>query len=308
MNIILFTNVHGRPGSLNLNRPTFYVPALLLVLLLLAAAVAAGYRLGLAMASRPARAELAAVKNELARQQQALHSLQRRARAGLDTLSQRLGRLQAEAMRLDALGNTLVDMAGLDKGEFDFDHEPAVGGPLSPQPETEVGLAELWTEMTRLDRLLDDRRHQLGALESLISSRNLKRERYPAGRPVARGWISSGFGQRTDPFTGRKSMHEGIDFAGRLGTRVVAVAAGVVTWAGARGGYGNLVEIDHGNGYVTRYGHNMKILVKVGEMVRKGQPIALMGSTGRSTGPHVHFEVLRHGRPVNPAPFVHKKG
>jgi murein DD-endopeptidase MepM/ murein hydrolase activator NlpD len=126
----------------------------------------------------------------------------------------------------------------------------------------------------------------------------------PAGRPITSGWLSSYFGIRTDPFTGKKERHKGLDFAGKLGSDVVAVASGVVTWAGRRYGYGNLVEINHGNGYSTRYGHNDKITVKVGDAVKKGQIIAKMGSTGRSTGPHVHFEVLHKGKQVDPMSYI----
>ncbi|HET7676060.1 MAG TPA: M23 family metallopeptidase [Gammaproteobacteria bacterium] len=134
--------------------------------------------------------------------------------------------------------------------------------------------------------------------------RNLHQEMQPSGRPVKGGWISSYFGRRVDPITGRMGFHPGIDFAGKLGSPVHAVAAGVVTWAGPWFGYGNLVEIDDGSGYATRYGHNEKILVKVGQTVAKGQVISLMGSTGHSTGPHVHLEVLYHGREINPLKFV----
>jgi murein DD-endopeptidase MepM/ murein hydrolase activator NlpD len=145
---------------------------------------------------------------------------------------------------------------------------------------------------------------QLSALENVILARELKEQTHPAGRPVAAGFISSYFGERTDPFSGEEGYHKGVDFAGSAGENVVAVAAGVVTWSGQRAGYGNLVEINHGDGYVTRYAHNEKTLVNVGETVKRGDPVALMGSTGRSTGPHVHFEVLRNGRQVDPLTFV----
>ena len=138
----------------------------------------------------------------------------------------------------------------------------------------------------------------------MILARELKEEIHPEGRPVATGFISSYFGERADPFDGTEAFHKGVDFAGTAGSNVVAVAAGVVTWAGERSGYGKLIEISHGDGFVTRYAHNERTLVTVGQTVKRGERIALMGSTGRSTGPHVHFEVLRNGRQVNPLSFI----
>jgi murein DD-endopeptidase MepM/ murein hydrolase activator NlpD len=159
-------------------------------------------------------------------------------------------------------------------------------------------------ELDALSRQLDDRSEQLSVLETMLMNRNLQQQALPAGRPIKKGWISSYYGMRTDPFTGKREHHAGVDFAGKHGAEVVAVGAGVVTWASERYGYGNLVEITHGNGIATRYGHNHKILVKVGDKVEKGDTLALMGSTGRSTGPHVHFEVLKNGRSVNPSEYI----
>jgi len=158
----------------------------------------------------------------------------------------------------------------------------------------------------RLDKRVQLRDSQLSALENVILARDLKKQIHPEGRPVNQGFISSYFGEREDPFTGREAYHKGVDFAGSAGEDVVAVAAGVVTWSGERSGYGNLVEINHGDGYVTRYAHNERTLVKVGDTVKRGETIALMGSTGHSTGPHVHFEVLRNGRQVDPLSFIGK--
>ena len=147
---------------------------------------------------------------------------------------------------------------------------------------------------------IKDRERQLSVLESMISTRNLSRQIVPGGRPVTQGWISSYFGHRADPFTGRSAFHRGIDFAGPAGAQVVAVASGVVTYSERALRLRQDVEINHGNGYVTRYAHNQRVLVAVGDTVQKGQPIALIGSTGRSTGPHLHFEVLKQGRAVDP--------
>jgi len=134
----------------------------------------------------------------------------------------------------------------------------------------------------------------------------LRDEVHPEGRPVHSGYISSMFGNRTDPFTGRAAFHKGVDFAGREGSEVVAVASGVVIWSGDRYGYGQMVEINHGNGYVTRYAHNSDNLVAVGDTVKRGEVIAVMGSTGRATGPNLHFEVLHNGRVVNPLSYVNQ--
>ncbi|MEX1265589.1 MAG: M23 family metallopeptidase, partial [Woeseia sp.] len=155
-----------------------------------------------------------------------------------------------------------------------------------------------------LGQQLDSREAQLGVLESVLLTQNLSDRVRPQGRPVKTGWMSSYFGRRTDPFTGKPATHRGVDFAGKAGAEIVAVADGVVTWSSPRYGYGELVEINHGNGYATRYAHNSENLVAVGEEVRKGQTVALMGETGRATGPNLHFEVLHRGQRVNPVTFI----
>ena len=195
-------------------------------------------------------------------------------------------------------------MAKLDKGEFDFDQPPAQGGPVGGMGLQTQDQMNLLTGMDELVKQLEDREQQLSVLETMMLHSNLQKQVFPAGRPVNSGWTSSYFGIRNDPFTGKRAPHDGVDFAGKLGSDIVTVGAGVVTWSGDRYGYGKLVEIDHGNGYVTRYAHSKDILVKVGEKVDKGQVVAHMGSSGRSTGPHVHFEVLRNGRAVNPARYI----
>jgi murein DD-endopeptidase MepM/ murein hydrolase activator NlpD len=211
-------------------------------------------------------------------------------------LARRIALLHAHVQRLDSAGKRLTEVAGLDSGEFDFDQEPPLGGP-------EVGTVEDGTldrvlvSLDQFEKQLSERERQMRVLEDLLLVSRLQ-------RPVERGWISSAFGMRTDPFTGRRAMHTGTDFAGRAGADVLSVAAGIVTEAGPRFGYGMVVEINHGNGYVTRYGHNARVLVKPGDKVNKGQRIALIGSTGRSTGPHVHFEVLFNDKVVNPTEYI----
>jgi murein DD-endopeptidase MepM/ murein hydrolase activator NlpD len=162
-------------------------------------------------------------------------------------------------------------------------------------------------QLDELTSQLDDRQQQLSVLESVLINQNLHDEVIPTGRPILKGWVSSRYGKRADPFTGKQEFHKGIDLAGKKGSAVIAVASGVVMWSGDRYGYGNMVEINHGNGYVTRYGHNEETLVKIGDTVRKGQQIATMGSSGRSTGPHVHFEVWNNGRTEDPIRFIQGK-
>jgi murein DD-endopeptidase MepM/ murein hydrolase activator NlpD len=261
----------------------------------------AGYRAGLAAHTDDAER---ALHHAMDSQREVVHQAIRDAQNDLDALALRLGDMQAHVIRLDALGARLVEMANLDQEEFSFELPPGRGGPAelgTSQPQTQ---ADFLAQLEQLAAQLDDREVKLKALENLLMEGSLQARVHPAGRPVTEGWISSYFGYRNDPITGRRAFHEGIDFAGKLGEDVRAVAAGVVVWSGYKHGYGNLVEIRHANGYSTRYGHNKKILVRAGETVQKGQRIALMGSTGRSTGPHVHFEVLHNGKRVNPLKFV----
>ena len=222
----------------------------------------------------------------------------------LDALALRIGDLQARMFRLDALGHRLVDMAQLDGDEFHFATSPPLGG-AGPAGEGEAPSAmDVDGELDALLRQLDDRALKLRAIEGELMSAKLHAEVVPSGRPVKQGWISSVFGWRNDPFTGKRSFHDGIDFAGKFGSDVVAVASGVVRRIDNLAGLGKTVEVDHGGGYTTRYAHNDRILVTEGETVKKGQPIALLGNTGRSTGPHLHFEVRLNGKAVNPIDFV----
>lgn len=260
-----------------------------------------GYRLGYSVGPERLSAQW---QQQIAQQKAALRHAKQSAQDNLDALTLRLGQMQANVMRLDALGERLTQMAGLDKGEFDFSDPPGLGGPDQPAAQGSISVPDFIGTMTRLQQQLRSRQQQLEALQSMLQSRKLHAEVTPAGWPVKHGWMSSPYGWRIDPFDGKREFHPGIDFAGKKGSPVIAVAAGVVTRAGPDGGYGNLVQIKDGDGFSTRYGHNEKILVKVGQLVKKGQTIALMGSTGRSTGPHCHFEVWVHGKRVNPLPYV----
>jgi murein DD-endopeptidase MepM/ murein hydrolase activator NlpD len=222
----------------------------------------------------------------------------------VDAMSMRVGELNAHVIRLDALGKRLTQMAGINNRELDFDTAPAVGGPEDGAGGAAAHVPDLDFMLDDMQRKLDQRGAQLLALENVVLTRSLNSAVKPEGRPVMEGYLSSPFGGRQDPFDGSDAVHRGVDFAGPLGSKIMAVAGGVVTRAEAVSGYGNLVEINHGSGYVTRYGHNQRLLVRAGDTVNRGTAIALMGSTGRSTGPHVHFEVLVNGLHVNPLKFI----
>jgi murein DD-endopeptidase MepM/ murein hydrolase activator NlpD len=247
--------------------------------------------------SRELRAELAAEKR-------LVEEARRENRQHLDAMALRIASLQAHLMRIDALGGRLVEIGELDEDEFDFSVPPPAGGIDDAVADGHQSAGELGQQMQRLAALLDDRERKLDTLEFRLMSLGLKAEVTPSGKPVAKGWLSSNFGRRTDPFTGKKSYHRGIDFAGKPGSDVIAVASGIVTRSKYASGYGNVVEIRHADGYTTLYGHNQENLVREGEVVSKGQTIALLGSTGRSSGPHVHFEVHRNDKIVNPLKYV----
>jgi murein DD-endopeptidase MepM/ murein hydrolase activator NlpD len=195
-------------------------------------------------------------------------------------------------------------MANINSREFDFDHDPPQGGSESDGVGRGAQIPDVTAMIDDLSRRIDSRSAQFAALESVILGRQLSAQIKPSGRPVREGYISSYFGERMDPFNGEQAMHKGVDFATDAGADVLAVASGIVTWAGPREGYGNLIEINHGNGYTTRYAHNAQTVVAVGDTVQRGQAIAVVGSTGRSTGPHVHFEVLRDGLQIDPMVYV----
>lgn len=309
MKFLLYTTTYGKSGSIQLNRPTFWVPAMLCACALMLGAGKLGYMLAdgtKVVMKTPADtddqmlASLDEQKHEVSKARDA-------AQNQLDALAVRLGQMQAQVLRVEALGQRLIEVANLSKSEFDFDQVPARGGPSDPALSEQIGAVDFLQALDDLALQIDDRARQLMVMEQVVSQRELKQALAPAGRPIGKGWLSSYFGKRTDPFHGRQEMHKGIDFAGQMGAEILSTAAGVVTWSGKRYGYGQLVEINHGNGLTTRYGHCQKILVNVGDKVEQGQKIALMGSSGRSTGPHVHYEVLKNGRQVNPTKYVRAK-
>lgn len=262
------------------------------------------FRWGLTAEEARPGVSASAVNAELRQQRELIEQAVKRSEENLDALALRLGNMQAQLIRLDALGGRLVDLAKLDPEEFDFSAPPGRGGPENPSALQPQKVPDFLAALRDLEQEIEDRVPKLRALEGMLMNRKLQAEVHPAGSPVHNGWVSSRFGERTDPINGKLAFHEGLDISGRNGAEVDAVAAGVVVFSGRRPGYGNVVEINHGNGYSTLYAHNRRNLVRVGETVKKGERIALMGSTGRSTGRHVHFEVLRGGKPVDPAQYV----
>jgi murein DD-endopeptidase MepM/ murein hydrolase activator NlpD len=306
MNVVIFGKGFGKPRLVNLSGRSAAFFALLIIGFLGIATFAGGYFFSAHTGSGVSFNEVAALTDELELQRSAIATTRQQTEDTLDAISIRLGQMNARIIRLDALGRRLTVMADLGEGEFDFDSVPAIGGPEEEPFSTgsAVAVPEVLYAMQELDEQLSNREAQLGVLESMLLDQHLSDRVYPQGRPVKSGWMSSYFGRRTDPFTGKPANHKGVDFAGKSGAEVIAVADGVVTWSSARYGFGKLIEINHGNGYATRYAHNSENLVSVGEEVRKGQTVALMGDTGRATGPNLHFEVLQNGRRVNPVTFI----
>lgn len=225
-------------------------------------------------------------------------------RVQLEHMTQQLGRLQSRLSRLDALGERLTELADLSDGEFNFNTDPAMGGPELPAASADHEGDNVQTVLDRLSAQVEDRTQQLRLLETLMLNRQVDANAALDFTPVQMGRISSGFGRRTDPITRRVAMHSGLDFAAPRGTPIHAVGAGVVTFSGRHGAYGNMVEITHAGGYKTRYAHAHTLDVEKGELVSKGEQIATVGSTGRSTGPHLHLEVYRNGMAINPARFL----
>ncbi len=307
MNIIIVGQRHGQSKTISLG-PLARLTLLLLLAILPFSMGAAGYYLTMLLADEgllgPETAK--AWEQDLSQQRQELEKIREQTDEQLVGLTSRMAQLQARLTRLDALGERLIDRSSLDKGEFNFGDLPAIGGPASQDIGSIYQAPDIVSVLDELSEQIDNREQQLEVLDSLLSERKITSDTFVAGLPIKKGWMSSRYGMRTDPFTGRLAWHAGVDFAGKMESEIVSVASGVVTWASDRYGYGLLVEVNHGNGFKTRYAHCKESLVKVGDVVRKGQAIAQMGSSGRSTGPHVHFEVYKNGRTVDPAAYIHR--
>lgn len=300
MNLVVFTSRNGRARQIPLSRRSFVAASIGVFALVFLA----GLVLGRVLQPSDESELLTGMRQELLAQRAEIEAVRAASGRNVDALAVRLGQLSAHIIRLDALGQRLVTMAGLEEGEFNFGGEPPQGGPDTLEGAASLQSGEIMVLLDELEGQIEDRSRQLDVLEALLFNRRLTEEVRPEGRPIRGGWMSSGFGYRTDPFSGKRAFHRGLDFVSPQGSDVLAVAAGVVTFSGSIANYGNMVEIDHGNGLVTRYGHNKENLVAVGDAVKKGEVIALVGSTGRSTAPHVHLEVFENGRPANPRRYV----
>ena len=310
MNIILVGKHHGQSRSVKLGNTSLTMIALL-VALLLSIAIGLGVFIGNKYYGHEQgtlvdKGVVDAWKQTLSEQKQALRSIEREGKQQLDALTLKMGDMQARLYRLDALGLRLTEVAKLKNGEFDFQSRPPVGGPIQELEVDNFTVGDFENELKNLAQTIADREQQLGIIEQLFDHKKLANSLFIAGRPIKWGWMSSPYGYRSDPFTGKRAWHAGVDFAGKEGSDIIAVAAGVVTWSGERYGYGNLVEVSHGNGYSTRYAHCKELMVNVGSVVERGEVIARMGSTGRSTGPHVHYEVLKNGKTANPKKFIYR--
>lgn len=308
MNIIIVGNAHSAPRRIDLGSRRLRLLAVAAASLCAACFIAIGFGAALLFGGSygPVAQELADLRGTLTYQREQLANLDNDSHRNLDALALQLGRLQAQATRLNALGDRLTQVGKLDDGEFDFTNAPAMGGPEESASLIATSLP-IQNGVDNLRAEFDRQEAQLEVLENLLRDRKIDNALLPSGMPVAQGYVSSGFGARTDPLDGHAGTHLGLDFDAPLGSSINAVADGVVTWSGQRSGYGNVVEIDHGNGYMTRYAHNSLNIAEAGTRVHAGQTIAKVGSTGRSTGPHCHFEVWLNGRPVNPMAYVKAK-
>jgi len=303
MDIILVSNRLEQARSFKLSKPQILFLGLLFVMMVVSLSVLLNYfslRYAVTHNSPYLHSLLAAVQEEQTKRTQSY------VRESLNTMAARVGEMQAKLLRLDTLGERLSKLAGLDPKEFMFEQTPARGGPSPEQEAKPLSYVELTEQLDALGGNLDDRSDKLGVLESHLFLDYAKQQFVPTSLPVETRWFSSNFGWRIDPFTGFSTFHEGIDFMSPTGRPIRAAGAGVVVYSAKHPQYGNMVEIDHGNGLVTRYAHASQLDVAVGDVVVIGQKVAEVGSTGRSTGPHLHFEVRVRGAAVNPNKYLQK--
>ncbi|AQZ94758.1 M23 family metallopeptidase [Halopseudomonas phragmitis] len=303
MNIIILTGRHGAARALTLS-PPWVIGTVLTVLALPIIAALLTWKVMAPTTEVVVSAQDYDRVWQRTLDEMASHSASDESQSQLERMTQQLARLQTRLTRLDALGERLTEMAELSDGEFDFNSDPGMGGPELRKESLRYETPDVQTVIDQLAERIDNRTQQLKLLEELMLNRQTDANALLDFKPVQVGHISSGFGRRVDPITGRMALHTGLDFAAPRGTPIYAVGAGVVTFSGRNGAYGNMVEITHGGGYKTRYAHAHTLGVKKGDLVQKGQQIATVGSTGRSTGPHLHLEIYRNGMAVNPARYI----
>ena len=305
MNIILISNNLAKARTLTLTSTHFVLLAGAFFLAAVLLAMGLNY-LSLRYADKIDSPSLRSLV--LSVQQEEHQKTQSYLRDSLNAMAIRMGQMQAQLLRLDSVGERLAELSGIKPQEFLFKQSPGQGGVLSTLPSQDMTFVEFNNKIQELSRILDDRADKFGALDSVLMQDRLKKKMLPSIMPVSTRWYSSGFGVRIDPFTGRSVFHEGVDFTAATGTSIVAAAGGVVVYSDYHPEYGNMIDVDHGNDLVSRYAHASKRLVKLGQVVVRGQKIAEVGSTGRSTGPHLHFEVRHRGLPQNPSRFLKMPG
>lgn len=297
---LLLINKNGEPVQVSL--PSWKIRLIASALVLVCAGlIASGFLL-----RQSSIVDAVVIENwrvKLQEQDAVVEELQTDSIARRQAVGRQIADMQARLWRMEALASYMHESSGLPQDEFDFDAQVSQGGPLSPRAEV-LNVQNLDSKLANLSERLKQRETELTILDQVLLGVYTQKGATPAGPPIVKGWMSSPYGERVDPISGKKAWHEGMDFAGANGSDVIAVANGIVVFAGRRDGYGLMVEISHGENLRTRYGHHQELLVRAGQSVKRGDVIGLMGSSGRSTGPHVHFEVLKSGKPVNPARYV----
>ena len=301
MNIILVSGKLARARTITLSLPHLVAGAAAGLLGLLVLAFALQY-----LTLRYAPSFNSSLLNNLilSAQQEQNQKAESYLRENLNAMASKLGQMQAQLLRLDTLGERLAKTAGFKPQEFMFDQLPGRGGAVSTLPTYDLSLGDLSRQVDLLTKQMDDRTDKLGILDSLMIFDSAKKKLLPSVLPVESGWYSSNFGWRIDPFSGMRAFHEGMDFMAEVGTAAHAAAGGVVIYSDFHPQYGNMIEIGHGNGLITRYAHLLKRQAKIGDVVLSGGKIGAVGNTGRSTGPHLHFEVRQNGAPLNPVRFL----
>lgn len=307
MNIILISSKSTRTKNINITR--MHIILLACVLFIIAVVLARGLNyFSLLYMDKIDNPILRALV--VSPQQEKHQEIQLHLNDNLNVMAVKLGEMQAKLMRLDALGERLAKSSGIKHREFLFNQAPGQGGALPSSnlvPES-LSFEEFNKKIKVLSHALDDRADKLNVIDSLLRQGRLSKRVFPSIMPVDTEWYSSGFGYRIDPFTGKRAFHEGVDFAAKTGTSIKAAAGGVVIYSDRHPEYGNMIEIDHGDDLISRYAHASKRMVNLGQIVLNGQKIAEVGSTGRSTGPHLHFEIRHKGIPQNPSRFLKKPG